>query len=124
MVDFISLATSLLKDLKPEERAAVSRITFISMQNDKLYRNLFNPQCVYWDESPGQDPHWSTKGCNTSMYVPGEKMFCSCNHLTSFAILMDVKHDISHLLYITSYIGCGISLVCLILTVVIHVCSK
>ncbi|XP_052834288.1 adhesion G-protein coupled receptor G6-like, partial [Octopus bimaculoides] len=38
MVDFISLPKSLLKDLKTEERSNVSRISFLSMKDDKLYR--------------------------------------------------------------------------------------
>ncbi|XP_029652320.2 adhesion G-protein coupled receptor G6-like [Octopus sinensis] len=85
--------------------------------------NAINPQCVYWDES---SEHWSTKGCNMSRYVPGKKVFCSCNHLTSFAILMDVYQNVknSQLLSILSNIGSGISFVCLILTVIIHVYSK
>uniref|UniRef100_A0A0L8HHD9 GAIN-B domain-containing protein n=1 Tax=Octopus bimaculoides TaxID=37653 RepID=A0A0L8HHD9_OCTBM len=87
-VDFISLPRNLLKHLKTEDQSAVSRISFFAMQEDKLYRNTTNPQCVYWDESPGQNPHWSTKGCSVSKYVPGEKALCSCNHLTSFALLM------------------------------------
>ncbi|CAI9743483.1 adhesion G-protein coupled receptor G6-like [Octopus vulgaris] len=92
-------------------------------------KNPGNLRCVYWDETLGQEPHWSTKGCNTSTYVPGEKMICSCDHLTSFAVLMEIyaipaHGNISHLLYKTSYIGCGISVACLLLTVIFYVCSK
>ncbi|CAI9743441.1 adhesion G-protein coupled receptor G6-like [Octopus vulgaris] len=169
-VDFISLPMSLSKHLKTEDQSAVSRITFFSLQDDKLYRvtqnsstkantminsniiaanipnikvtnldepvnisfnlryqNATNPQCVYWDESPGQIPKWSPKGCNVSKYEPGQKALCSCDHLTSFALLMNVyqKPVVNiHPLSMTSYIGCGISFVCLILTIIIHVCSK
>ncbi|XP_036369833.1 adhesion G-protein coupled receptor G2-like [Octopus sinensis] len=64
-----------------------------------------------------------------SRYVPRKKVFCSCNHLTSFAILMNVyqnEGDLknSQLLSILSNIGSGISFVCLILTVIIHIYSK
>ncbi|XP_052833922.1 adhesion G-protein coupled receptor G6 isoform X1 [Octopus bimaculoides] len=87
-----------------------------------------NPQCVYWDDSPGQNPHWSSKGCNTSNDVSGENVVCSCNHLTSFALLMDAhqkgKKTNSRLLSIISNVGCGISFVCLILTVIIHAYFK
>ncbi|CAI9743454.1 adhesion G-protein coupled receptor G6-like [Octopus vulgaris] len=51
-------------------------------------QNATNPQCVFWDESPGQIPKWSTKGCNVSKYEPGKKVLCSCDHLTSFALLV------------------------------------
>ncbi|CAI9743479.1 G-protein coupled receptor 126-like [Octopus vulgaris] len=90
-------------------------------------QNATNPQCVFWDESPGQIPKWSTKGCNVSKYEPRQKALCSCDHLTSFALLMNVyqKPVVNiHPLSITSYIGCGISFVCLILTIIIHVCCK
>ncbi|CAI9743418.1 adhesion G-protein coupled receptor G6-like [Octopus vulgaris] len=154
--NFIQLPKSLLKHLKTEERAAVSRISFFSLKDDKLYRviqnsntkantkinshiiaatipniqitnlvdpvkisfelidqNANNPQCVFWDESPGQNPKWSTKGCNIAKYDPGKQVLCSCDHLTSFALLTSGKT--SHLLSMASYIGCGISLACLIL---------
>ncbi|CAI9728477.1 adhesion G-protein coupled receptor G6-like isoform X2 [Octopus vulgaris] len=87
--------------------------------------NLINqiatkPQCVYWDQSPGQDPRWSTKGCITSEYVPGEKVLCSCNHLTSFALQMIEEKNI----HFISNVGCGISFVFLVLTVIFHVSFK
>ncbi|CAI9743445.1 adhesion G-protein coupled receptor G6-like [Octopus vulgaris] len=171
-IDFISLPRVLLSRLNSNERSNVSRITFLSLKDDKLYRvkqnssakanttiisniiaanvpnvqimdldqpvtisvgltekNPGNLRCVYWDETLGQEPHWSTKGCNTSTYVPGEKMICSCDHLTSFAVLMEIyaipaHGNTSHLLYKTSYIGCGISLACLLFTVIFYVCSK
>ncbi|CAI9743535.1 adhesion G-protein coupled receptor G6-like [Octopus vulgaris] len=91
--------------------------------------NATNPQCVYWDESPGRNPHWSAKGCDTSDYEPGKKVFCTCNHLTSFAMLMDVyqnERDVKHsqILSVLSNIGSGISFVCVILTAIVHVYFK
>ncbi|XP_052827273.1 adhesion G-protein coupled receptor G6 [Octopus bimaculoides] len=94
-----------------------------------LDKNATNLQCAFWDETPGQTPHWSTKGCDTSGYIPGEKVLCSCNHLTSFALLMDVYQNeetvksVKHLSVISN-IGCGISFVFLVLTVIVHVCFK
>ncbi|CAI9744537.1 adhesion G-protein coupled receptor G6-like [Octopus vulgaris] len=92
-------------------------------------QNADNPECVSWEETSGEDPHWATKGCKISDYVPGKKVVCSCDHLTSFALLMDVyrneddrKNDKS--LSVISNIGCGLSFVCLVLTVIIHVCFK
>ncbi|XP_036370808.1 adhesion G-protein coupled receptor G6-like [Octopus sinensis] len=94
-----------------------------------IHQNATNPKCVYWDETPGEAPHWSTKGCKISDCVPGKEVVCSCDHLTSFALLMDVhrnEDDVKHVkpLSIISFIGCGISFVCLVLTVIIHVCFK
>jgi len=47
---------------------------------------------------------------------------CECNHLTNFAVLMDVhavRLDIAHqvALQIITYIGCIISVVCLVLAI-------
>ncbi|XP_036361639.1 adhesion G-protein coupled receptor G6-like isoform X4 [Octopus sinensis] len=94
-----------------------------------LDKNATNLQCAFWDETPGQTPHWSTKGCDTSDYIPGEKVLCSCNHLTSFALLMDVYQNEEtvksvKILSAISNIGCGISFVSLILTVIVHVCFR
>ncbi|XP_029656274.1 adhesion G-protein coupled receptor G6-like [Octopus sinensis] len=168
----ISLPRSLLKHLKDEERPSVSRITFFSMRDDKLYRvtqnssakgnteinshiisasipnisisnldepikisfNLINqnankPQCVYWDESSGLDPHWSLNGCNVSNFIPGKEVTCSCDRLKSFAVLMDVyqkegEKENANYLSIVSNAGFGISFVCLVLTIIIHVCFR
>ncbi|XP_014790558.1 adhesion G-protein coupled receptor G6 isoform X2 [Octopus bimaculoides] len=92
-----------------------------------INQNVTSLKCVYLDETPGEDPHWSTKGCKISDYVPGKKVVCSCDHLTSFALLMDVhrnEDDVKHVkpISIISLIGCGISVVFLVLTIIIHVC--
>ncbi|XP_076461001.1 uncharacterized protein LOC143293704 [Babylonia areolata] len=79
-------------------------------------------QCVFWDfalrEGMGG---WSTDGCYAGS-VESEKVICLCNHLTNFAILMDlygqeVKVDRVHddLLRMISTVGlifsiCGLSL--------------
>ncbi|XP_014782543.1 adhesion G-protein coupled receptor G6 [Octopus bimaculoides] len=169
VMDFISLPKSLLKHLNDEEQSSLSRISFLSMHEDKLYKvtqksspkanakinshiiaanipnvqitkldepirisfnvidpDLTNPQCVYWHESPEQNnSHWSTEDCDIATSGPGEKVLCSCHLLTSYALLMesdenegDTKNN--HLL---SFISSGISLLCLILTMIVHVCS-
>ncbi|XP_066913182.1 adhesion G-protein coupled receptor G2-like, partial [Clytia hemisphaerica] len=72
---------------------------------------------------------WSTKGCITIQ--PNEiddvtsVVNCQCNHLTNFAVLFTIdgvttaeKVDSGHELALTliSYIGCGISLACIMMT--------
>ncbi|XP_036369861.1 adhesion G-protein coupled receptor G6-like isoform X2 [Octopus sinensis] len=124
-MDFISLPRSLMKHLQDEGLSTMSRISFVFMRDDKIQRNATNLRCVYWDEILG---NWSGEGCKRSHNISGEKVFCSCNHLTSFAIIMDVYQTGNgpndEILSILSNVGCGISLVCLILTIIIHVCSK
>uniref|UniRef100_A0A0L8HEX5 G-protein coupled receptors family 2 profile 2 domain-containing protein n=1 Tax=Octopus bimaculoides TaxID=37653 RepID=A0A0L8HEX5_OCTBM len=87
----------------------------ISMSFNLLYKNGSNSRCVFWDDTPGHNPHWSTSGCKTERK---EKVYCSCNHLTSFAILTDVDQNVKS--YFICYIGCGISLFFLILTIIVH----
>ena len=48
---------------------------------------------------------------------------CRCNHLTSFAILLDVTGkgtppEAATALSIITYVGCAISLVCLLMTLI------
>ncbi|XP_002735776.3 adhesion G-protein coupled receptor G6-like [Saccoglossus kowalevskii] len=88
--------------------------------------NLFNPQCVYWNYSLNDDVGgWSRDGCNVLGQSSNNFITCECDHLTNFALLMDVygtasEFDESHqkALSIVSYIGCGISLFCMLLTLI------
>ncbi|VDL64174.1 unnamed protein product [Nippostrongylus brasiliensis] len=75
-----------------------------------------NPRCVYWDLDQKM---WNTNGCRM-ISTNGEATQCACNHLTSFAILMDVSGKVSQYagtaaaaLDVVSIIGCALSVVCL-----------
>ncbi|CAI9743413.1 adhesion G-protein coupled receptor G6-like [Octopus vulgaris] len=118
--NFISLQKSLFKQLKEEERSTISRIAFFSLKDDKLYRVI---------------QHSRTKA-NTKINshiiaadVPNIQITSLDEPVNiSFGpIDQDVYQksgETSHLLSMTSYIGCGISFVCLILTIIIHICCK
>ncbi|XP_055884146.1 adhesion G protein-coupled receptor E2-like isoform X3 [Biomphalaria glabrata] len=81
-----------------------------------------NHTCVFWDTTAST---WSTEGV-TQFEDDLDMVICHSNHLTSFAVLMDTSpaqrfskvHE-DALTYIT-YIGCGISLACLFLTVLTY----
>ena len=65
---------------------------------------------------------WSTKGCILKGLHSGVYQ-CSCNHMTNFAILLDVStRPLTSTEYktlsVVSYIGCIISLLGLLATVV------
>ncbi|XP_071115301.1 adhesion G-protein coupled receptor G6-like isoform X1 [Haliotis cracherodii] len=89
-----------------------------------LKKNAVNPRCVFWrDNGAG----WSTDGCEVKEDVKDSYTTCACNHLTNFALLMDVYErgaDVSEAdrvaLSLISYIGCGISLLCLLLTLLTY----
>ncbi|XP_029652540.1 adhesion G protein-coupled receptor L2-like [Octopus sinensis] len=94
-----------------------------------LDKNTYNARCVYWDEAPGRNPQWSTAGCNISYDDPGKRVLCSCNHLTNFALLMNVyQKEVNikntEVLSAISNAGCGISLACLVLTIILYVSLK
>ncbi|XP_076632425.1 latrophilin Cirl isoform X5 [Colletes latitarsis] len=80
--------------------------------------NVTNPTCVFWDYILSA---WSEEGCLIRKTNETHTV-CECNHLTNFAVLMDVhavRLDIAHqvALQIITYIGCIISVVCLVLAI-------
>lgn len=69
--------------------------------------------CAFWDSSLGGGS-WSARGCSVVESSP-EYTVCSCNHLSSFAVLMalyeieDRKFD----LQLITWVGLSLSLICL-----------
>ncbi|XP_063219842.1 latrophilin Cirl isoform X2 [Bacillus rossius redtenbacheri] len=81
--------------------------------------NVSNPSCVFWDFTISA---WSDEGCRVES-TNFTHTLCQCDHLTNFAILMDVRASFatpSHqmALQIITYIGCIISVVCLVLAII------
>ncbi|GLV46319.1 Calcium-independent receptor for alpha-latrotoxin [Carabus blaptoides fortunei] len=81
--------------------------------------NVSNPSCVFWDYTMST---WSEEGCHVES-TNNTHTTCLCDHLTNFAILMDVHatylpagHQMA--LQIITYVGCIISIGCLILTII------
>ncbi|XP_073461704.1 adhesion G-protein coupled receptor G1-like [Aquarana catesbeiana] len=83
-----------------------------------------SPLCVFWNES-GEE--WSTAGCRT---VATERQTeCHCNHLTYFAVLMQVSSQVIsevHLVSLTAitFAGCAISAMSCAFTVAWICCSR
>ncbi|GAB1600565.1 adhesion G protein-coupled receptor L3-like [Argonauta hians] len=73
------------------------------------------PLCSFWNMTAHSRPYWSQKGCkmiNSDVY----QTKCRCNHLTNFAILMDVEgiklsYTHQNALRIITYVGCSISMI-------------
>ncbi|XP_052244854.1 adhesion G protein-coupled receptor L4-like [Dreissena polymorpha] len=84
-----------------------------------------NPVCVFWDFNitrSGRRGGWSTEGCILAS-ITNITAKCQCNHLTNFAILMSpstISPVHAKALGIVSAVGCAVSIVCLIITLVIH----
>ncbi|CAI5769062.1 adhesion G protein-coupled receptor F5 isoform X1 [Podarcis lilfordi] len=86
------------------------RIIMTFMKDNKT---LKNPRCVFWNFSFSEDGGgWDVTGCETT--ENGDNVTCSCNHLTSFSILMSPGHDPWDTLDYMSYIGVSISILSLV----------
>lgn len=91
------------------------RLTLKHIQTE----NVSNPSCVFWDYTTSA---WLEEGCRVE-FTNKSHTICLCDHLTNFAILMDVhaiQLPISHqiALRVFTLIGCIISIVCLILAII------
>ncbi|XP_061703082.1 adhesion G protein-coupled receptor E2 isoform X3 [Syngnathoides biaculeatus] len=73
-------------------------------------------ECVFWDASRG-DGSWSADGC-TAVESNSSFTVCSCNHLSTFAVLMalyDVEATLE--LQVVTWAGLTLSLICLLLCI-------
>ncbi|XP_053906838.1 adhesion G-protein coupled receptor G2 isoform X2 [Cuculus canorus] len=164
----ITLPTSLLTNLPPEELDLASRIIFnffkkttvfqdlslknaslissvisssvanltirnlkanvtVTLQNIKPNQDNSTVRCVFWDfNKNGRHGGWSYEGCIVKESRVNETV-CSCNHLTSFAVLMDLYGNTplnptqELVLTFISYIGCGLSAIFLSITLVTYI---
>ncbi|XP_016886288.1 adhesion G protein-coupled receptor F5-like isoform X2 [Cynoglossus semilaevis] len=92
----------------------------ISLTFDVFNNTLNAPQCVYWNFSLFNGlGGWDDQGCKLT-YDINDTVTCTCNHLTSFSILMSpITIDLPALDYIT-YIGVGISMLSLVICLIIE----
>uniref|UniRef100_A0A8C5MF21 Adhesion G protein-coupled receptor F5-like n=1 Tax=Leptobrachium leishanense TaxID=445787 RepID=A0A8C5MF21_9ANUR len=126
-----SVAYSTMKDiLPPIENTSLNGLvisTKIKERKDfsnfdislsfKMDRNsLIEPQCVYWDFTQNQSIGWNNKSCSPT--IQKDVVICNCNHLTSFTVLMSGKSELY--LEIITYIGVGISIASLVITLIIE----
>uniref|UniRef100_A0A8C2IYK6 Cadherin EGF LAG seven-pass G-type receptor 1b n=1 Tax=Cyprinus carpio TaxID=7962 RepID=A0A8C2IYK6_CYPCA len=78
------------------------------------------PVCVYWNHSilVAGGGAWSSKGCEL-VFRNSTQISCQCNHLTSFAVLMDIskrEHGDVLPLKVVTYTTVSASLVALLIT--------
>eukprot|EP00057_Strongylocentrotus_purpuratus_P027921 XP_011682395.1 PREDICTED: uncharacterized protein LOC583016 isoform X2 [Strongylocentrotus purpuratus] len=96
-----------------------------------LNSNATNATCVFWDfEANNGTGDWSTEGCSLSNTSTDSRPVCQCDHLTNFAVLMDIyggstlsdKED--YILEILSYVGCSMSVVGLVITIITYLSNR
>ncbi|XP_063783179.1 cadherin EGF LAG seven-pass G-type receptor 1 isoform X1 [Pseudophryne corroboree] len=81
------------------------------------------PVCVFWNHSiiSGSTGGWSSKGCDLISRNKSH-VTCQCNHMTSFAVLMDIsKRENGEVLplKIITYTSVSVSLVALLVTFIL-----
>ncbi|NXF36947.1 AGRF5 protein, partial [Nyctibius bracteatus] len=92
----------------------------INMTFAKKNSSLKMPQCVFWNFTLNKHSGgWDTHGCTPTEVE--DYVICSCNHLTSFSILMspDKSSPVIFEDYIT-YIGLAISILSLVVCIIIE----
>ncbi|XP_011682085.2 adhesion G-protein coupled receptor G2 [Strongylocentrotus purpuratus] len=89
--------------------------------------DVTNPVCVFWDfDADDGYGNWSTDGCQLVGMDndTGDELLCQCNHLTNFAVLMDIyggstlDDKWTYILDVLSYAGCSLSIFFLFVTIV------
>ncbi|NWH94633.1 AGRF5 protein, partial [Aegithalos caudatus] len=92
----------------------------VNMTFAKKNLSLKMPKCVFWNFTLNNHRgDWDTRGCTPTDL--GDYVICSCNHLTSFSILMSPDRS-SELVFedYISYIGLAISIVSLVVCIIIE----
>ncbi|XP_076353780.1 latrophilin Cirl-like isoform X2 [Tachypleus tridentatus] len=78
--------------------------------------NVTNPRCVFWEFN---NRLWSGEGCWVSLTNKTHTV-CSCNHLTNFALLMEVSATENQVTQEVSklavWIGCGVAMTFILMT--------
>lgn len=80
--------------------------------------------CVFWDFDTMK---WSSNGCVLLFHESDRHLsVCRCNHLTNFAAIMDLsgRENNDYLKSILTNIFCGLSIICLILTILLFLRPK
>uniref|UniRef100_A0A8C8DS79 Uncharacterized protein n=1 Tax=Oryzias sinensis TaxID=183150 RepID=A0A8C8DS79_9TELE len=99
---------------------STSRVSNISLTFDVFNDTLKNPKCVFWNFSLFNGlGGWDDEGCFLVSDENGT-VSCSCNHLTSFSVLMSPFVPKDPVLDYITYAGVTISMVSLIICLIIE----
>ncbi|XP_063063487.1 adhesion G-protein coupled receptor G2 [Engraulis encrasicolus] len=100
----------------------------IVLRNNQPIQENVTAVCVFWDfDQNDGSGGWSSKGCFVKNASTQNETICSCNHLTSFAVLMDLSREgitdplQARILSFITFIGCGISAIFLAVTLLTYI---
>ncbi|XP_014911620.1 adhesion G-protein coupled receptor G2-like [Poecilia latipinna] len=95
----------------------------ITMSIASAINESLRPECVFLNTTSG---YVSTQGCEMVEYNQ-TYITCSCDHLTYFGVLLvsaDLSPKDAEILFYITYIGCGISLFTLVITVGLFIINR
>ncbi|XP_029451916.1 adhesion G-protein coupled receptor F3-like [Rhinatrema bivittatum] len=100
-----------------EENADDLKIFMTFGINNSSISNI--QRCVFWDYmQPGYGGGWSDVGCQTAVFQ--NSTHCTCNHLTSFAVLMSISTTSMPFIEEITYAGIGVSIGSLLICVLVE----
>ncbi|XP_075719671.1 adhesion G-protein coupled receptor F3-like [Rhinoderma darwinii] len=79
---------------------------------------MYSQHCVFWDFSLSGSGAWSDVGCTSR--VEDNITYCSCSHLTSFAVLMSIDVEPLALIEELTYAGLGVSILSLCICILVE----
>jgi len=100
------------------------------VRKTKSYYYLFTNYLYFTKIDEVGDGYWSTQGCWTSLNSHDNVVVCRCNHLTNFAVLLNVYQEEEEVLLsqdalnVVSLIGCIASIFSLAATLVAYLSTK
>eukprot|EP00058_Branchiostoma_floridae_P013013 XP_002598501.1 hypothetical protein BRAFLDRAFT_66878 [Branchiostoma floridae] len=109
-------------ELKNLPNPVVTR--YLPIVQNSTNTTVDNIRCVFWDFNAGGGGAWSTEGCDF-VGIDNDRVVCECNHLTNFAVLMDIYGGLhSFALDLISKIGIALSITGLVLTLITYLVFK
>ncbi|GFY61608.1 adhesion G protein-coupled receptor L3 [Trichonephila inaurata madagascariensis] len=116
------ISFSLTNDSESIRLPKSKEVTVVLQHKDIPPGLLRYPRCMFWNFSKQTYGQWDGSGCYV-MNTNQTHTVCSCNHLTNFAVLMDINDNIKEdeLQSIMTYVCCGVSSLTLIVTLICFV---
>ncbi|XP_067234307.1 adhesion G-protein coupled receptor G2 [Chanodichthys erythropterus] len=98
-----------------------------TLRNKQPVAGNYVASCVFWDFNQNEGSGgWNPNGCYVKNSSTENETICSCNHLTSFAVLLDISRQgptdrlQATILTFITYIGCGVSAIFLSITLLTY----
>ncbi|CAF1521988.1 unnamed protein product [Adineta ricciae] len=114
---------------KPEAVKHSGSFVKISFQLDSDFQQRNQSlRCAFWNIFDNMTAKWSTEGCQVES-IKQQRVTCICNHLTHFAVLMDIEQTptprlVEQLLSVITLIGLLLSSIGLFLTILTFIFFK